>query len=100
MQAAARRLLRWATAGAVTSALLAGMAGGAQAHERWKHRWWHGRYWAPYVGVAPFFAPPPVYYAPPPRAVYVPPPVVSYPEPTYVPYGPPGLSFNFTVPMR
>jgi hypothetical protein len=109
MQAAGRTLRRWTTVGAV-SALLAGLAGAAQAHDRGWHRgWWnHGRYWGPsYVTVAPAYRPY-YYYAPYYRPYYVAPPVayappvVSYPEPTYVPYAyaAPGMSFNFTVPLR
>jgi hypothetical protein len=109
MQAAGRTLRRWTTVGAV-SALLAGLAGAAQAHDRGWHRgWWnHGRYWGPsYVTVAPAYRPY-YYYAPYYRPYYVAPPVayappvVSYPEPTYAPYAyaAPGMSFNFTVPLR
>ena len=91
MQAAARRLSRWATVGAV-AALLTGVAGAAEARP-W-HGWWHGHYWGPnYVTVAPYYRP---YYAPP-AAVYAPP---VYGDPGYVPYAAPGMSFNFTVPLR
>ena len=46
---------------------------------------WHGGTWSccwrggVFVGVAPFYVPPPVYYLPPP--VYYPPPPVYYPTP-------------------
>jgi hypothetical protein len=102
MQAAARRLSRWATIGAA-AVVLTGLAGAVEARP-W-HGWWHGHYWGPsYVAVAPFYSP--YYYAPYYRPYYVAPPVayappvVSYPEPTYVPYTAPGPSFNFTVPLR
>jgi hypothetical protein len=106
MQAVGRSLSRWAAVGAF-AVLLAGLAGAAQAHDGgWHHGWWkHGRYWGPsYVTTVPYYRPyyAPYYYRPyyaPPPVVYAP-PVVSYPEPTYVPYTPPGLSFNFTVPLR
>jgi hypothetical protein len=109
MQAAARRLSRWATVGAV-AALLTGVAGAAEARP-W-HGWWHGHYWGPnYVTVAPYYRPyyygnyysnyyAPYYYRPyyaPPAAVYAPP---VYGDPGYVPYAAPGMSFNFTVPLR
>jgi hypothetical protein len=104
MQAAARKLSRWATVGAV-AALLAGLAGTAQARP-W-HHWGWGHYWGPRVAVAPYYNYNPYYYSPyyrpyyaPPPAVYGPPVASYYPEPTYYPYAAPGASFNFTVPLR
>lgn len=114
MQAAGRRVWRWATVSAVSAALLAGLASTAEARVWWGHHGWHGYYhgyrWAPYLAARPFFAPysypryysyyTPYYYAPPP-VTYAPtyaPPVATYPEPTYMPYAAPGLSFNFSIP--
>jgi hypothetical protein len=67
--------------------LLAATIGlGAMAMPAPAHAWWRGGYGGGLViGIAPpYYAPPPVYYAPPPPVYYAPPP--GYP-PAYAPPG-------------
>ena len=95
---------------AAAAAAALGTTSVAQAHDHHWKKWRH--YYAPFVVTAPAYsyytAPSYSYYGAPP-VVYAPRPVPVYPEPmTYAPaypsYSyvapPPGVNFNFTLPLR